>query len=404
MEKPLQRKATAGLGFLMMRALFPKGGSLLTLALWISVAGVALGVAMLILVLSVMSGFLDFLQSKYTDITSSIVVLPKAELVYDPSFRKELEKVPGVREVAPFSLGQAMLIKNGVGGVTLEGIQLSESKKITPWEKIWVVPPSQVSEEQTNWIWIGKGLADKLRIKKGETVELMFGVDQMRTETFVVDAITKFGIFDHDLRYSYVSLPKLKSLFGRNNLEPFYKVALNESEAIEKMVFRIKSALKEKASVKKWSDINQNIFLAVRHQKMLLFWVLDIVVALAAMNVINLLMMSTYQRKRDVAILRAMGMRFKSIVLFFVGQGTIVGFLGVCGGIVSGVGLCALVERYQPSILNEAVYNVSKLPLKIQMGDVALVATVALFLCVVFSLVPALKAALSRPVQALRYE
>lgn len=392
----------SGLGFLMRRSLFPKGGSLLSLALWISVAGVALGVAVLMLVLSVMSGFLDFLQNRYTEITSPIVVIPKGGLQNNPDFRKVLETVPGIKAVSPFHLSQSMVIKNGVGGVTLEGISIEDSRKITPWEKIWVVPPDLDPSIQ-NWIWIGTGLASKLKIKKGDTVQLMVSGDQMRTEPFIVTGITKFGIYDHDLRYSYIDLKKLQELFNRQAQEPFYKIGLS-GIGIEEASKALKAQLGETASVKKWSDINQNVFLAVRHQKVMLFWVLDIVIALAGMNVINLLMMSTYQRKRDVAILRAMGMRFKSIVLFFVGQGTIVGAIGIGVGVTLGLGLCALVEKFQPAILSEAIYNVTKLPLKVQPSDVGLICIVSLFLCVLFSVVPALKAALSHPVQALRYE
>jgi lipoprotein-releasing system permease protein len=391
-----------GLGFLMRRSLFPKGGSLLTLALWISVSGVALGVAMLMLVLSVMSGFLDFLQTRYTEITSPIVVIPKAEVGGQSTFKKTLESIPGIKAVSPFHLSQSMLIKHGVGGVTLEGVSLEDSKKVTPWEKIWIDKPN-LDPTIPNWIWIGKGLATKLNIKKGDTVQLMVSGDQMRTEPFVVTGITKFGIYEHDLRYSYIDLKKLEELFYRRPLEPLYKVALS-GISIDEGVQKLKEQLGELATVRKWSDINQNIFRAVQHQKIMLFWVLDIVIALAGMNVINLLMMSTYQRKRDVAILRAMGMRFKSIVLFFVGQGTVVGTIGIGVGVLLGLVLCEVVERFQPAILSEAIYNVNKLPLKVQASDVSLICVMALLLCIVFSVIPALKAALSQPVQALRYE
>jgi len=402
MSNALKAPATSGLGFLMRRSLFPKGGSLLTLALWISVAGVALGVSVLMLVLSVMSGFLDVLQNRYTEITSPIVVIPRSDQRGQLEIRKILESIPGVQAVAPFNLSQSMVIKNGVGGVTLEGISFEDSKKITPWEKIWMVPPDW-EPAIPNWIWIGSSLAKKLSIKKGDTVQLMVSGDQMRTEPFIVTGITKFGIYEHDLRYSYIDLKKMQELFYRKPSEPFYKVSL-AGVSIEKASETIKEKLGETATVKKWSDINQNIFLAVRHQKVMLFWVLDIVIALAGMNVINLLMMSTYQRKRDVAILRAMGMRFKSIVLFFVGQGTIVGSIGIGLGVVLGLALCQAVEYFQPEILSEAIYNVTKLPLKVQAGDVGLICIVSLLLCVVFSVIPALKAALAHPVQALRYE
>ena len=391
-----------GLGFLMRRSLFPKGGSLLTLALWISVSGVALGVAMLMLVLSVMSGFLDFLQTRYTEITSPIVVIPKGEVTSQSTFKKTLESIPGIKAVSPFHLSQSMLIRNGVGGVTLEGVSFEDSKRVTPWEKIWVEPPN-LDPAVSNWIWIGKGLANKLNIKKGDTVQLMVSGEQMRTEPFVVTGITKFGIYEHDLRYSYIDLKKLEELFYRRPIEPLYKVALS-GISVDQGYQLLKEHLGELATVRKWSDINQNIFRAVQHQKIMLFWVLDIVIALAGMNVINLLMMSTYQRKRDVAILRAMGMRFKSIVLFFVGQGTVVGMIGISVGVLLGLVLCEVVERFQPAILSEAIYNVSKLPLKVQASDVSLICVMALLLCIVFSVIPALKAALSQPVQALRYE
>ncbi|NBX77190.1 MAG: ABC transporter permease [Proteobacteria bacterium] len=391
-----------GLGFLMRRSLFPKGGSLLTLALWISVSGVALGVAMLMLVLSVMSGFLDFLQTRYTEITSPIVVIPKGDVGSQGTFKKTLESIPGIKAVSPFHLSQSMLIRNGVGGVTLEGVSFEDSKRVTPWEKIWVEPPN-LDPAIANWIWIGKGLANKLNIKKGDTVQLMVSGEQMRTEPFVVTGITKFGIYEHDLRYSYIDLKKLEELFYRRPLEPLYKVALS-GISVDQGYQLLKEHLGELATVRKWSDINQNIFRAVQHQKIMLFWVLDIVIALAGMNVINLLMMSTYQRKRDVAILRAMGMRFKSIVLFFVGQGTVVGTIGISVGVLLGLVLCEVVERFQPAILSESIYNVSKLPLKVQASDVSLICVMALLLCIVFSVIPALKAALSQPVQALRYE
>jgi len=391
-----------GVGFLLKRSVFPKGNSLLSLALWISVAGVALGVAMLILVLSVMSGFLDFLQNHYVQITSPLVVISRTEGLDHQALKKEILSQPGVKAISPFLLSQGMLVKNGVGGVTIEGISLSDSKNVTPWEKIWSEAPS-LSDPPSNWIWIGRSLAEKLKIKVGDTVELLMGKDSNELKPFIVTAITKFGIYDHDLRYAYMDLKELQRHLSPFQAATFFKVSVDKAD-LDKVAQGLRRNLGEKATVKKWSDINQNIFKAVNHQKMMLFWVLAIVVALAGMNVVNLLMMNTYQKKRDIAILRAMGMRIRSILFFFVGQGSFVGAVGICLGIGLGLLLCEVVEHFQPALLSEAIYNVTKLPLRVQLQDLLAVSGVALILCLVFSVFPAIKAARTPPVQALRYE
>lgn len=388
--------------FLLKRAIFPKGNSLLSLALWISVTGVALGVAMLILVLSVMSGFLDFLQNHYVQITSPIVVIAKTESVSEKELAQEILLDPQVRAVTPFSLSQGMVIRNGVSGVTIEGISLNDSLSVTPWEKIWTEAPD-LNAAPKNWIWIGKSLAEKMKIKVGDNIDLMLGRDSSALRSYVVTAITKFGIYEHDLRYVYMPLEEIQRIYEPHIPNPFFKVAVDKKD-IDATASRLRAKLGEQASVKKWSDINQNIFKAVNHQKVMLFWVLAIVVALAGMNVINLLMMNTYQKKRDVAILRSMGMKVRGVLWFFVGQGTFVGAIGVMTGIASGLVLCELVEHFQPSILSESIYNVTKLPLKVQLGDLIAVSGVSLFLCLFFSVFPALKAAHVPPVEALRYE
>lgn len=391
-----------GVGFLLKKAIFPKGNSLLSLALWISVSGVALGVAMLILVLSVMSGFLGFLQDHYIQITSPIVVIARTGEIEEKDLVDKITQEPGVQAVSPFLMTQGMVVKNGVGGVTLEGVSLSDTHQVTPWNQIWLEAPDEANQP-SNWIWIGKSLADKLKVKVGDNIDLMMGRDSNILKPFVVTAITKFGIYEHDLRYAYMDLERMKEIYQPNGPIPFYKVAVNKSE-IEKVAGGLREKFEGQASVKRWSDINQNIFKAVNHQKMMLFWVLDIVIALAGMNVINLLMMNTYQKKRDVAILKAMGMRLRGILLFFVGQGTFVGVVGIAVGVVVGLLLCQGVEAFQPAILSESIYNVTKLPLKVQVKDVFAVSSVAILLCLIFSVIPALKAATAPPVQALRYE
>jgi lipoprotein-releasing system permease protein len=299
-----------------------------------------------------------------------------------------------------------MILKNGVGGAVLEGIDPESSRRVTDWPSIWVEPPLEdLQKKNSYWIWLGKQLADKLQVKPGDSVDVMVVDGQAkRIVPFVVTAITKFGIYDHDLHYARVDLRALDEIFKRQNLEPFYKCRVQPGANVAEVAARIREQMGKVAIVKQWSDINQNVFLAVRHQKHLLFLILEIVVALAAMNVVNLLMMSSHHRRRDVAIWRAMGMRLRRVVAFFVLQGATVGLVGIGFGIGLGYLACFLIETFQPSLLSEEVYNVTRLPLRVELPDVAAISLAGFLLCVVFSLIPAIGAAVTRPVKALRYE
>ncbi|MCB0417818.1 MAG: ABC transporter permease [Bdellovibrionaceae bacterium] len=392
--------------FLLRRALLPERGNLTTFALWISVLGVALGIAQLMLVLSVMSGFQGMLQKNYTRISSELVVIPAIDERRDPRVTEKLLELPQVKATSPFYFGQGMVLKGGVGGVTLEGIDFPSSKLVVPWEEIWVGQPLlEKQETMRNWIWIGSQLAKKLNIKLGDKVRVLIAEgSRKRIIPFNVTAITKFGIYDHDLRYARIDLSVLLQLFSREGFEPMHKLALNPGFDLMQTMEVVEHKMGDDFVVKSWRDINQNIFLAVQHQKLVLFIVLEIIVALAAINVVNLLLISTQNRRRDVAILRAMGMRFSQVVFFFVAKGSAIGMLGVGVGVAIGLGLCKVVEYFQPEILSEAIYNVTHLPLKVEPSEVALVGAVAFVLCVLFSVLPALKAAWQRPVQSLRYE
>ncbi len=396
----------SALATLLKRYLLPRHGNLLSFALWVSVAGVALGVIQLMVVLAVMTGFIELFEQNYTRISSEIIVVPRPDTTLGANLEASLLKVSGVEAITAAELAQGMVLKNGVGGVVIEGIDRLTTDKVTPWNVILRAPPLKGLEEKNPyWIWLGSQLADKLGVKAGDTVDLMIAEGKSRKVVpFVVTAVAKFGIYDHDLRYVRMDIHALNELFRRHHLEPLYKVKVAQGYTIETVAENIKRELGRGVNVKKWSDVHQNVFIAVSHQKKLLFLILQIVVGLAAMNVVNLLMMSTHQRRRDIAILRAMGMRFSHVLQFFVFQGATVGMVGVLSGILLGYVACGLIELVQPSFLSEAVYNATRLPLKVRLGDVALIGGAGFVLCLVFSFIPAVAAARSRPVGALRYE
>ncbi len=391
---------------LLNRYLLPRQGNLLSFALWISVVGVALGIVQLMVVLAVMSGFIELFEKNYTRISGELFVIPRTESKVSENIPASIQSVAGVAAVTPAEFAQGMILKNGVGGVVIEGIERETTALVTPWPEILQAPPRlDLESKDPYWIWMGVQLAKKLNVKVGDTVDLMVAEGQSRRVIpFVVSALTQFGIYDHDLRYVRVDINVLHEIFKKYHLEPRYKVKVAPGTSLPATLELLKEALGKRANVKAWWDIHQNVFKAVNHQKQLLFLILQIIVALAAVNVVNLLMMSTHQRKRDIAILRAMGMRYHQVVQFFVLQGAAVGLVGIGLGTALGLAACSLIEHYQPSLLSETVYNVTRLPMRVRGSDVGLIAALGFFLCVLFSVIPALSAASQKPVNSLRYD
>jgi ABC-type lipoprotein release transport system permease subunit len=387
--------------FLLRRYFFPNETSLLRAAFWVSVTAIAIGIAQLIIVISVMSGFHSMLKKYYTRITSELIVVPQQEQIASPEFTKTLKNIEEVKFISPIQLGQAMLIKEGVAGVMLEGIDFESSKKITPWDELWVEKPVKASPG-TPGIWVGVQLAKKLNLKLKDKVHILILTPEgKKTFPFEVTAITKFGIYDHDMRYARIDLKVLQKLFHLEHVEPLYKVSTAEDVNLKVLSKKLRKALPN-ISVKKWSDINQNIFLAVEHQKKSLFFILEILIALAAVNVINLIFMNAYNKKKDLAILRAMGMRRRQLFIFFLIQGSLVGIIGITFGLAFGILFCKLAEIFQPHLLNEFIYNTAVLPFEVQLQDILILATASFLICTIMSMIPAYRASRANLVTSLK--
>jgi lipoprotein-releasing system permease protein len=394
--------------FILRKYWIPERRSLLSFGVWISVGGVALSVALLLVVLSIMSGFSELFQKNYTRIESDIVVAPFGSTQVTTEITNVLASDPAVAAFTPIKLSQGMVMKNGVGGVVLEGIDWATTSKVTPWHELFVERPLDYGKPvpaESHWIWLGEPLAKKLRVKSGESVDVLItDGSQRRVVPFTVTGISKLGMHDHDLRFARVDLRVLDDLFRKYNLEPRYKVKLKPGEDLNRAARRISAKLKGIAGVKRWSDLHVTVLKAVEHQKKMLYLILQILVGLAAMNVVSLLLVIGHLRRRELAVLRAMGMRATQLFQLFVLQGFGVGVIGVFLGILLGVGVCAAFERFQPAFLSESVYNVTRLPMDVRFIDVAWISLGGLGISLVFSALSALNLIRRQPLEVLKQE
>jgi len=245
------------------------------------------------LVISVMSGFQKYSKDTYTIITSELLVDPYEDSA--PGVQERLEAIAGVAATTPVAIGQGMVVKNGVGGVYLIGTDLDSSYSVTPWEGLLAEGPVEQATD-LNWIWVGFQLAKKLRIGLGDKVNVLFVRNQRkRVIPFEVTALTKFGMYEHDLRYARIDFDVAREIF-QVSMPPRYQVKLEENADLEEVKNLILKEMGEDVYVTPWYEMNKNHFASIEHQKQWLFLILEIIVLLASLNVVNLLLMSAHNK------------------------------------------------------------------------------------------------------------
>lgn len=394
--------------FILRKYWWPERRNLLGFGVWISVAGVGLSVALLIVVLAIMTGFSELFKRNYTRIESDMVVSPYTSTEATSSFMRALSEDAAVSGFTPIKLSQGMVMKKGVGGVVLEGIDWNTTGKVTPWEELFVERPKDYGKplpQEANWIWLGEPLAKKIHVHAGESVDVLItdGEDR-RVVPFLVTGVTKLGMHDHDMRFARIDLRVLDDLFRNYGLEPRYKVKLKDGADLGATARRLSQKFKGRASVRKWSDFHVTAMQAVEHQKKMLYLILQILVGLGAMNVVSLLLVTAHLRRKELAVMRAMGMRAGQLFQLFLLQGLGVGVLGVLLGLGLGLAVCVLFENFQPAFLSESVYNVTRLPLDVRMVDVLWVSIGGLIISLVFSALPAMSLIRRQPLEVLKQE
>lgn len=367
----------------------------------ISILGVAVGVAALIIVISVMSGFDDDLKEKIIGTYSHIEITSDFGAAPSQDITGKILKAEHVRAVSPFLHGQALIrFRGSVTGVMVRGIDPQSEVKTNRIGEY--IKEGDLSLGDRG-LAIGMELASKLGVRLGDKVTLITpgninGID------FNIAAIFKTGMYDYDSGLVYTTIPASQELLAAANLISGYSIRLDDAFNVEKAKRSLRLGLGSAYSVRSWLDLNRNLIEALKLEKTVMFIILALIVMVACFNIAGTLIMTVLEKTKDVGILKAIGASQGDIMAIFAMQGTMIGLIGTAIGASLGLILCWCLKTYKFITLPSDIYYIDKLPVKFQAGDIMLIVCASVAISMIATIYPAYKASKLDPVEALRYE
>ncbi len=381
----------------------------------ISILGVAVGVLALIVVLSVYTGFTEGLRDQIIGVNSHALVQRFGSNISDSEgVSAKVQAVDGVEATTPYIYGQALISSaNQSSGIVLRGIEpASAMRVINIGQKMQAGSLSDLDKPlEVPGIVLGRDMARQLQVGVGAKVRLISPNGPLspmgvlpKIRTCVVVGIFETGMFEYDSTMGYINLETARSLTDLRQGVHGIEIRVTDIDQADRIATAVQAALGQGYSVRDWMQLNRNLFAGLKLEKMGLFIALDLIILVAALNIISALIMVVMEKTRDIAILKSMGATTKAIMRIFFYQGMVIGLSGTVLGVGGGLGLCAILKRYKIIELPPNVYPMSTMPIKVVPADVSVIAISAILITLLATLYPSWKASRVRPAEALSYE
>ncbi len=386
-----------------------------------SMIGVALGVAALIVVLSVMNGFEQELRARILGMTAHVMLSGFDGNLDDwTAARQQSLRIPRVQGAAPYVEGEAML-RNGraITGALLRGVVPSLEPTVSEVGSHMLAGSLKDLQPGAYGVILGSALARELNVQVGDPVDAMVPQATVspagimpRMRRFHVVGIFEVGMYEYDRSQALIQIEDAQRLYRMGTSVSGLRLKIDDIFAAPVVAQQVARTLRGGYFVSDWTQHHASFFKAVRTEKTVMFVILTLIVAVAAFNIVSTLVMVVNDKRGDIAILRTLGASPYSIMAVFMVQGALIGIVGTLIGVVSGVLLALNVETVVPFIerlsgmhfMAPDVYYISELPSQLHWQDVVRIAVVALLLSFLSTLYPARRAAATDPAEALRYE
>ncbi|MEI6984669.1 MAG: lipoprotein-releasing ABC transporter permease subunit [Rhodospirillaceae bacterium] len=385
-----------------------------------SLLGIGLGVATLIIVMSVMNGFRHELLSRVLGLNGHLNVfnLVPGPLANFDDLAGRIRKMPGVINVTPTVEGQALVSMRGAAsGAVVRAIR-AEDFQSRPTLSTSIIEGA-VANYGGDKVAIGYRMAQRLGLRVGDTISLIapqgkttaFGtIPRMRA--YPIGAVFNVGMFEYDNNFVFMPLEAAQLFFQFSGTVSSLEIFVKDPNDVRAAVSAIYPAVAERGRLVDWQQTNSSFFTALQVERNVMFLILTLIIVVAAFNIISSLIMLVKDKGRDIAILRTMGATRGMIMRIFLLSGASIGVLGTVVGLVLGVVFCENIESIRLAIqgltgtnlFSAEIYFLSRLPAQLDWGEVTQVAAMALGLSFAATLYPSWRAARLDPVEALRYE